>query len=62
MRKIIQIAFEPYENVHGSIDSFLNALCDDGTVWVLHEDNGWFRRYMPPIPQNDEGESKENQV
>lgn len=62
MRKIIQIAFEPYVNsetayessdlveVHGGSNEYV--LCDDGTVWFWKR-NGWVRdeRY-DQIPQD----------
>jgi hypothetical protein len=49
-RKVIQIA---------SDTECLTALCDDGTMWALHNDgNGAWHRILS-IPQNEEEEEEQ---
>tara|TARA_R110000868_G_scaffold132635_1_gene343847 strand:+ start:259 stop:447 length:189 start_codon:yes stop_codon:yes gene_type:complete len=55
MRKIIQIAFEPFGEMDsgcGSIEVLLHALCDDGSIWFF-QDKTWNRWTLPPIPQEE---------
>lgn len=51
MRKIIQIAYGGVANTpRTQCNDKVVALCDDGTVWVLHDTNTeWYR--LPNIPK-----------
>ena len=51
MRKIIQITSSCMpETEFSPVESRTVALCDDGTVWEIHNfKNGWLK--LPPIPQ-----------
>lgn len=54
-RKIIQITGTGVDNNAGTqCDSFLWALCDDGTVWRIADAYGWVA--VPPIPQDENEE------
>jgi len=52
MRKIIQIAtaFYPEDSAFGDGYVFINAVCDDGSLWGY---NGEWTR-LPDIPQDTE--------
>lgn len=51
MRKIIQITSDCMPETEFSlVESRTVALCDDGTVWEIHNfKDGWLK--LPPIPQ-----------
>lgn len=51
-RKIIQIAAAGVENTYSTQCSHITtALCDDGTVWEIHDNSQPIWRQLPPIPQ-----------
>lgn len=48
-RRVIQIC----SHARGTTKSYVAALCDDGTVWTIFDEEGedWLR--LPNIPQGD---------